>query len=434
MRTLQKELIKIYKLNKLKASEKERILRRSSSLNKTILDYVKPFVYQVRKHGDQAISDYIKEFDKVTISPSEFEVDLEKVNKVDKKFIVALDKQISACQKYQKQILKNQKDWEIEIQPGVCVGQKSVPLESVGIYIPGGTASYPSTLQMLATTAKTAGVKRIVACCPTNKLTGEIIATAQKTGVTQLYRIGGVAAIAALAYGTKTIKKVDKIIGPGNIFVTAAKILVSQDTAIDMPAGPTEVIIIADKYANPKFIAADLLAQAEHDANASVVLITWDYKLAQKTQNEVNKQVTKLTRKDIVCKSLEKYSCIIMVDNLNQAIDFTNKFAPEHLEIMTKKPLNIFSKIKNSGSVFLGSYTPVAAGDYATGTNHVLPTSGWAKVYSAVSVLNFMKFIQYQKLTRNGLSSLYDTIGKFARVEKLDAHFRSAEIRLTENG
>ena len=321
----------------------------------------------------------------------------------------------------------------METQPGVVCGQKSVAIENVGLYIPGGTAPLFSTVLMLATPAKIAGCKNIVLCSPPNKegkLHPAILVAARIAGVNRIYKIGGVQAIGAMAYGTESVPKVSKIFGPGNQFVTAAKQEVSlHDVAIDMPAGPSEVAVMADESANAEFVAADLLSQAEHGVDSQAVMFTDSKQLAEDVSNEVERQLALLPRKDIAAQSLQ-YSRIIVVNNLEEVIDITNEYAPEHLILAMKDYMKVADKVVNAGSVFLGNYSCESAGDYASGTNHTLPTSGYAKAYSGVNLDSFCRKITFQELTAEGVRSIGHAVELMAGAEQLDAHKRAMTVRL----
>lgn len=319
-----------------------------------------------------------------------------------------------------------------EASPGVLVGQKIVPLDSVGAYVPGGRAAYPSSALMSVIPAKVADVPRIVVCTPP-KEDGSInpltLAAADMAGADEIYKLGGAQAIAAMALGTESIERVDKIVGPGNVYVTAAKMLTRGSAEIDFPAGPSEVLILADRTADPGVIAADMIAQGEHDPKSISVLVSLDDLLASAVAEELNIQVESAARFEIVKLSLDN-SAVLVADDMDEAIDFVNAFAPEHLEIITKEPMNVLRSIRHAGSIFLGKYTPVAAGDYASGTNHVLPTSGYARIFSGLNVDHFTKKISLQMITDEGLLGLEDTIITLAEAEGLVGHAESVRRRL----
>jgi len=424
--------MKIYELNKMSEEEKNEIIERNKMIIEGIKEKVKPIIEEIREDGDKAVLKYAKMFDKVNLSVLRVSDDeiREAYGKAGKEIVEAIKKQISYSKKFQEAQLKERK-WQMEISPGVMAGQIIKPIESVGLYIPGGTATYPTVMQILAVAAKAAGVKRIIACTPNPS--PAVLAAADLAGVDEVYRIGGIQAIAAMAYGTETIKPVKKISGPGNIYVTAAKILVSGEVAIDMPAGPSEILIIADETSNPRFLASDMLAQAEHDKNASCVLVTSSRRIADSTIEEIKKQKKNLTRQKILNESLNKNGAVIITKNIGEAIKFSNLYAPEHLLIATKNEEEILERIESAGSVYLGNYSPVAIGDYASGVNHVLPTAQFAKMYSAVGIDTFIKKIEFERITKTALQRLNNEIvQKIAKLEGLDAHAKSVEIRFEE--
>ncbi len=394
---------------------------------------VKTIIAEVKASGDTALVDFAKRFDKASLSSLEVtqqEIE-EAILSVDEKLKNAIAVAASNIKKFhaaqQRPIL------EVETMPGVTCWRKGVAIEKVGIYIPGGSAPLFSTLLMLAIPAVQAGCQEIVVCTPpsTNgKINPAILYAASLVGLTKIYKVGGAQAIAAMSIGTESIPKVNKIYGPGNQYVTKAKQLVNlQGTAIDMPAGPSEVLVIADELADAGFVAADLLAQAEHGSDSQVLLVTLSKKLIPKVQHELVVQLEKLPRKEIAIKAIEN-SRILLFESEGTLIDFVNEYAPEHLIINTKNCDAISDKIINAGSVFLGPYTPESAGDYASGTNHTLPTNGHAKAYSGVSLDSFMKFITYQKITQEGLEKLGPSVEIMASAEELIGHKESVTIRL----
>ncbi|MCB0744817.1 MAG: histidinol dehydrogenase, partial [Ignavibacteriae bacterium] len=346
-------------------------------------------------------------------------------------FKKAIKVAVNNIQKFHK--LQLPKKYSIETMPGIKCSREFRAIENVGLYIPGGTAILPSTLMMLAIPAKIAGCNRIVVCSPTNKsISPEVLYVAKYLGISEFYKVGGAQAIGLMAYGTNKIKKVDKIFGPGNQFVTAAKALVSIDPngcAIDMIAGPSEVLVIADEFANPKYIAADLLSQAEHGNDSQVILCTTNKSLAKKVINEINMQTEQLERKEFVKKSLEN-SFVILFSKIEQAIKFSNDYAPEHLILNFKNVKSYLSKIQNAGSVFIGEFSPESVGDYASGTNHSLPTYGYARSIGGVAVEQFMKGITFQELSKSGLEKISKTVIELAETEKLQAHANAVKIRL----
>jgi histidinol dehydrogenase len=394
---------------------------------------VKTIIAEVKASGDTALVDFAKRFDQATLTTLEVtqqEIE-EAILSVDEKLENAIAVAASNIKKFhaaqQRPVL------EVETMPGVTCWRKGVAIGKVGIYIPGGSAPLFSTLLMLAIPAVQAGCKEIVVCTPPftdGKINPAILYAASLVGLTKIYKVGGAQAIAAMSIGTESIPKVNKIYGPGNQYVTKAKQLVNlQGTAIDMPAGPSEVLVIADELADAGFVAADLLAQAEHGSDSQVVLVTLTKDLIPKVQHELAVQLEKLPRKEIASQAIEN-SRILLFESESTLIDFVNEYAPEHLIINTKNCDAISDKIINAGSVFLGPYTPESAGDYASGTNHTLPTNGHAKAYSGVSLDSFMKFITYQKITQEGLEKLGPSVEIMASAEELIGHKESVTIRL----
>ena len=410
------------------------LLKRSALHTEDIRPAVKEIIGKVRAEGDRAIYEYEEKFDKVKlnsllVTPEEFDEAGKAIGSELKEAILhALEniRTFHAAQKFEGK--------KVETVPGVTCWQKAVPIEKVGLYIPGGTAPLFSTVLMLAVPAQIAGCKEIVLCSPPNregKIHPAILFAAQASGVKKVFKTGGVQAIAAMAYGTESVPKVYKIFGPGNQYVTIAKQEVSlRDVAIDMPAGPSEVAVLADETANPVFVASDLLSQAEHGVDSQAVLITTSETLLRETQAEVERQLAALPRKAITEKSLES-SRLILVKDLDEALDMVNEYAPEHLIIETKDYQDIAERIINAGSVFLGPYAPESAGDYASGTNHTLPTNGYAKAYSGVSLDSFIRKITFQEITREGIRTLGPTIQVMAENEHLDAHKNAVTVRLS---
>ena len=399
----------------------------------TLFDTVRTVLEEVRREGDAAVKRYEEKFDKVRleslrVSESEMEEACHLVPEELKQAILTAKKNIEtfhAAQRFTGQ--------KVETTEGVTCWQKAVAIEKVGLYVPGGTAPLFSTVLMLAVPAHIAGCKEIVLCTPPNregKVHPAILFAAQAAGVSKIFKAGGIQAIAAMAYGTETVPKVYKIFGPGNRYVTAAKQLVSlRDVAIDMPAGPSEVEVIADEAANPEFIAADFLSQAEHGADSQALLLTSAESIVPAVVDAIHRQLSALPRKDITERALE-HSRIIVLRDEQEIVDFTNMYAPEHLIIQTKNYAAIAEQISNAGSVFLGAYTPESAGDYASGTNHTLPTNGYAKAYSGVNLDSFIKKMTFQEITSDGIKSLGDTIRTMAAGEQLDAHRNAVTVRL----
>ncbi|MEP7377837.1 MAG: histidinol dehydrogenase [Chitinophagaceae bacterium] len=398
---------------------------------------VRKLLGKVKKGGDKAVKKFTKEFDGIKIknllvSEKEILQATAEISEELKKAIITAKKNITAFHS-----LQLQQEQVIETMPGVKCWRKSVAIEKVGLYIPGGSAPLFSTVLMLGIPAKLAGCKEIILCTPPQKdgtINPVILFTAQLAGITKIFKAGGAQAIAAMAYGTESIHRVYKIFGPGNQYVTCAKQLIQADNvAIDMPAGPSEVCVLADDSADPSFVAADLLSQAEHGADSQVLLVTTSKTLADKVKVEIDKQVDRLPRKKIALQALEN-SKIIIVETTDDAIELVNEYAAEHLIISCADNEAIAERIINAGSVFLGNYSPESVGDYASGTNHTLPTNGFARSYSGVSVDSFVKKITYQKLSEDGLRNIGRTVELMAGAEGLDAHANAVTIRLKTIG
>lgn len=400
-----------------------------------VAEIVADIIDNVRKNGDKALIEYAEKFDKAALESLEVtdeEID-EAMKSVDAEFIEILEQardNIYAFHSHQKRsnFVVNDKD-------GVVLGQKFIPLNRVGLYVPGGTAAYPSSVLMNCIPAKIAGVNRIVMTTPPSKdgkVNPVILAAAKIAGVDKIYKSGGAQAVAALCYGTQTIEKVDKIVGPGNVFVAEAKRQVYGMVDIDMIAGPSEILIVADENCRAKNLAADLLSQAEHDKNASAVLITVSRELANAVADEVEKQSAQLLRSEIARTSIDNNGKIIIVDTLDDAIRLANEIAPEHLELCVDSPFDYLTAVKNAGSVFLGKNTPESLGDYFAGPNHTLPTSGTARFSSPLSVDDFVKKTQFIYYTKDAFSQVNDKVAYFARKEGLTAHARAAEIRFED--
>jgi len=399
-------------------------MKRKAALDQYI-EKVKEIVEKVKQEGDKALIELTERFDGVRlkyIRVPEEEIDAA-YEVVDDEIIDALEVAKENISKFHS-VTSVERDMRLDFGDAV-LGKKYVPLDSAGIYIPGGRASYPSTALMAGIPASIAGVKRIAACTPPDEKGGVkplTLVACDIAGINEIYAIGGAQAIAALAYGTETVKKVEKIVGPGNIYVTAAKMLVQKDVPIDMPAGPSEILIIADETANARFIALDAVAQLEHDPMAIAVVLTTSKKLAEEIEREA---------KDIAEDKLSLDNLrIAIVESIDEAIEISNEFAPEHLTMVFDDAEKYIEKIRHAGSVFIGEYSPVAAGDYASGTNHILPTSGYAKMYSGVSVETFLKHITYQMLTKDGLKRIGESIIRLANAEGLQFHAKSVEERL----
>ena len=420
-------------------SQWQEILKRPVMNTENLFDTVRSVIDRVKEEGDRAVLDYEEKFDKVVLASlavsEEEQQEAENLVSEDLKAAIRLAKQnietFHAAQRFEGK--------KVQTRPGVTCWQKAVAIEKVGLYIPGGTAPLFSTVLMLAVPARIAGCKEIVLCTPPGrdgKVHPAVLFAAKVAGVNRIFKAGGIQAIAAMAYGTESVPKVYKIFGPGNQYVTAAKQLVSlRDVAIDMPAGPSEVEVLADETANPVFVAADLLSQAEHGVDSQAILITTSVELQQAVKVEVERQLALLPRKEIAEKSLAN-SKLIVVDSMEEAIELTNAYAPEHLIIETEDYLSVAERIVNVGSVFLGSLTPESAGDYASGTNHTLPTNGYAKAYSGVSLDSFIRKITFQEIKPEGLNIIGPAIELMAANEQLDAHKNAVSVRLgqLENG
>ena len=420
-------------------SQWQEILKRPVMNTENLFDTVRSVIDRVKEEGDRAVLDYEEKFDKVVLASlavsEEEQQEAENLVSEDLKAAIRLAKQnietFHAAQRFEGK--------KVQTQPGVTCWQKAVAIEKVGLYIPGGTAPLFSTVLMLAVPARIAGCKEIVLCTPPGrdgKVHPAVLFAAKVAGVNRIFKAGGIQANAAMAYGTESVPKVYKIFGPGNQYVTAAKQLVSlRDVAIDMPAGPSEVEVLADETANPIFVAADLLSQAEHGVDSQAILITTSVELQQAVKVEVERQLALLPRKEIAEKSLAN-SKLIVVDSMTEAIELTNAYAPEHLIIETEDYLSVAERIVNAGSVFLGSLTPESAGDYASGTNHTLPTNGYAKAYSGVSLDSFIRKITFQEIKPEGLNIIGPAIELMAANEQLDAHKNAVSVRLgqLENG
>lgn len=413
------------------AVTKEEILTRSYTSD-DVSGAVSEIIENVRKNGDAALREYNLRFDGAAVDDlkvSEEEIE-EALGLVEPEFLTIMEKAAANIRKFHEKQVRN--SFLINDETGIAMGQKVIPVDSAGMYVPGGTAAYPSTVLMDSIPAKIAGVKRVVMTTPpgkNGKVNPVILAAAHVAGIDCIYKVGGAQAVAALAYGTESIEPVDKIIGPGNAYVAEAKKQVYGKVSIDMIAGPSEILIIADGNSNPEYVAADLLSQAEHDRLASAVLITDSMALAEAVRDELEKQLSVLPREEIARASVENNGKIIVCRDLAEAVEVSNDIAPEHLELCVDDPFAVLDKVRHAGSVFMGRYTPEALGDYFSGANHTLPTSGTAKFSSPLSVDDFVKKLQYTYYTKEALDKVSADIAFFARKEGLEAHARSAEIR-----
>lgn len=411
-------------INQLKA--------RSGEIDRKVTSAVTDILNNVKQNGDDAVREYTLKFD--GHMPSKFEISREEIDsspdKCDRDFILALYKAADNIRDFHAR--QKQQSWLEPKQNGVILGQRIRGLKRVGVYVPGGTAAYPSSVLMNVIPAKIAGVKEIVMVTPPQKdgtANPDILAAAKIAGVDRVFLMGGAQAVAALAYGTQSVPKVDKIVGPGNIFVATAKKLLYGTVDIDMIAGPSEILIAADKSANPKFLAADLMSQAEHDKMASAILLTTSEETANETAKELSRQMQTLERRDIIEQSLNDFGAIIVCKDISEAVDFANELAPEHLELAVENPMEYIGRVDNAGSVFLGHYSPEPLGDYFAGPNHVLPTSGTARFFSPLSVDSFIKKSSFIYYTEPALSEAKDDIIKLAETEGLTAHANSIKVR-----
>ncbi len=426
-------MIKIYKYGEV--SNDEIFARENPTAN--VEAVVSEIIANVAKNGDGALFEYCEKFDKAKLSTLEVtpeEID-EAFASVDEKFVKIIEEAAENIREFHSRQVRN--SFIISEKNGVVTGQKVMPIEKVGLYVPGGTAAYPSTVLMDSIPAKIAGCSEIVMVTPPakdGKVNPVILAAAKIAGVDRIFKVGGAQAVAALAYGTESVPKVDKIVGPGNAYVAEAKKQVFGRVSIDMIAGPSEILVVADSLSNATYIAADLLSQAEHDKNASAVLVTDSYAFAEAVSAELERQIPLLPRAEIARYSIDNNGKIIVAENnLSLAIDIANEIAPEHLELSMDNPFDYLDKVKHAGSIFMGRYCPEALGDYFAGPNHTLPTSGTARFSSPLGVEDFVKTSQFTYYTREALSKVADKIAYFARKEGLDAHARSAEVRFEEN-
>lgn len=429
--------MRILKLTKdSKQNILENLLKRSPNNYTEYESSVNEIINNVRENRDKAIFDYTKKFDKADIDASNIRVTKEEIqeayDKVDEKLLAVIKKSLVNIKKYHEKQLQN--SWFIS-EDGIILGQKVTALEKAGVYVPGGKAVYPSSVLMNVLPAKVAGVDKIVMCTPPGadgKVYPSTLVAANEAGVDEIYKVGGAQAIAAMAFGTESVPKVDKIVGPGNIFVALAKKAVFGYVSIDSIAGPSEILVLADETANPRYVAADLLSQAEHDEMASAILITTSKELAEKVSDEVEGFVKVLSRKEIIQKSLDNYGYILVADNMDDAIDAVNEIASEHMEIVTNDPFTVMTRIRNAGAIFIGEYSSEPLGDYFAGPNHVLPTNGTAKFFSALSVDDFIKKSSIISYSREALEKVHTDIEQFAQCEQLTAHANSIKVRFED--
>lgn len=415
----------------------EQLLKRSPSSYTGFEESVHEIIKNVKERGDEAVFAYTKQFDgaqisseNVRVTPSEID---EAYEKVDEKLLAVIRKSLVNIRSYHEK--QKRYSWFDSTEDGTLLGQKITPLATVGVYVPGGKAVYPSSVLMNVVPAKVAGVKRIVMTTPPSrdgKIPPSTLVAAKEAGVDEIYKVGGAQAIAALAFGTESIPKADKITGPGNIYVALAKKAVYGHVSIDSVAGPSEILVLADETANPRYVAADLLSQAEHDEMASAILVTTSETLANEVVKEIEGFLQTLSRADIIRKSLEQYGFILLADNMADAVDAVNEIASEHLEIVTKDAFQVMTKIRNAGAIFIGEYSSEPLGDYFAGPNHVLPTNGTAKFFSPLSVDDFIKKSSIVYYSKEALAPVHDDIIAFAQAEQLTAHANSIRVRFEE--
>ena len=415
----------------------ENLLKRSPGQYGSYEAAVKEILEKVREEGDRALFAYTKKFDRAEITEQNVQVTEEEIREayeaVDPDLVDVIRKSLVNIRSYHEK--QKQNSWFTSSEDGTMLGQKVTPLEKVGVYVPGGKAVYPSSVLMNIVPAKVAGVDRIIMTTPPGpdgKVNPSTLVAANEAGADEIYKAGGAQAIGALAYGTQSIPKVDKIVGPGNIFVALAKKAVYGHVSIDSIAGPSEILVLADDSANPRFVAADLLSQAEHDELASAILITTSRELAEKVSSEVDEFVKKLSRKDIIQKSLDQFGYILLAETMDQAVEAANAIASEHMEIVTRNPFEVMMKVRNAGAIFIGEYSSEPLGDYFAGPNHVLPTNGTAKFFSPLSVDDFIKKSSIVYYSRKALKKIHKDVEQFAASEQLTAHANSIAVRFED--
>lgn len=415
----------------------ENLLKRSPNNYGKFEAAVADILARVKAEGDEALFAYTKEFDKVEVTRETIRVTEEEIQeaykKVDASLIDVIRKALVNIRSYHEK--QKQNSWFTSTEAGTMLGQKVTPLDRVGVYVPGGKAVYPSSVLMNIVPAKVAGVPHVVMTTPPGKdgkVNPSTLVAAKEAGADEIYKVGGAQAIGALAYGTESIKKADKIVGPGNIFVALAKKAVYGHVSIDSIAGPSEILVLADETANPRYVAADLLSQAEHDELASAILITTSKELAENVEREIQGFLKVLSRREIIEKSLENFGYILIAENMDQAVEAANEIASEHLEIVTKNPFEVMMKIKNAGAIFIGEYSSEPLGDYFAGPNHVLPTNGTAKFFSALSVDDFVKKSSIVYYSQQALKDIHKDIIQFAASEQLTAHANSIAVRFED--
>lgn len=429
-------MIRVTKVSSLEEFKNTNINSRSEDVVFEVTDYVREIVNEVKKNGNKALLEYTRKFDAVEMSQSDLKVTQSEIEEafaqVPSDYIQAVKNAIGNLEKF----FTNQypRDYTVDMDNGVELGTRWSPIESIGLYVPGGKAPYITVGYMLGVPARIAGCKNRIVCVPPDKRTGKVnpftLVSVELAGATSIYKVGGAQAIAALAFGTETIPKVEKIFGPGNVYVTAAKLQVYGIVDIDLPAGPSEALIIADQTANCRYVASDILSQAEHDPNSASVLLTTSEALAMNVQAEMEKQLEPLPKKDIIKASLARFGAVVICPTLDLCIDIANYYAPEHIQVITRNSREDAGRIVNSGSICIGEYTPIAAGDYLSGVNNVIPTGGGTKMFSPVSVQEYMKCSQVQYITKEGLKNLSRDIKILSDIEGFTAHYNSLEVRL----
>lgn len=415
----------------------ENLLKRSPNQYGSYEAAVREILAKIQEEGDRALFAYTKKFDRAEITEQNVQVTEEEIREayeaVDPELVDVIRKSLVNIRSYHEK--QKQNSWFTSSEDGTMLGQKVTPLEKVGVYVPGGKAVYPSSVLMNIVPAKVAGVDRIIMTTPPGpdgKVNPSTLVAAKEAGADEIYKAGGAQAIGALAYGTQSIPKVDKIVGPGNIFVALAKKAVYGHVSIDSIAGPSEILVLADDSANPRFVAADLLSQAEHDELASAILITTSRELAEKVSSEVDEFVKKLSRKDIIQKSLDQFGYILLAETMDQAVEAANAIASEHMEIVTRNPFEVMMKVRNAGAIFIGEYSSEPLGDYFAGPNHVLPTNGTAKFFSPLSVDDFIKKSSIVYYSRKALKKIHKDVEQFAASEQLTAHANSIAVRFED--
>jgi histidinol dehydrogenase len=417
-------------------AELKRIINRGETATEEVATVVKEVVERVRKHGDPAVLEYTQKFDRVTLALKDLKISPEEIKNAYTNVEAAKVEALKCAARNIRAFHEKQKinSWVSQEADGVILGQLARPIQSAGVYVPGGKACYPSTVLMNVIPAKVAGVEQLIMCSPVpgGTMNPYILVAADIAGVSEIYKIGGAQAIAAMAYGTASIPRVDKIVGPGNIYVATAKRYVFGQVDIDMIAGPSEILVIADHSANPTFVASDLLSQAEHDELASSMLVTTSRELAEKVSAEIERQLANLSRKEIARKAIDRFGVIVIVGDLQEAAGVSNSIAPEHLELAVEKPFELLALIRNAGAIFLGHYTPESVGDYIAGPNHVLPTGGTARFFSPLSTDSFMKKSSLLFYTQEGLDKVGEAVMQIADVEGLEAHGNTIRVRMAK--